>query len=131
MKLNWCKISNRNRSMNKGMKLMISGKELMLRSKKFHGWFTLSKWTMSPQFYISPVRTDCLERWFWSCTHSQWIWILHYLNCHEHRIRCCLKVICSIFLFQQFGFVLLCCSDSWSICSTNHWSVNPVTDLKH
>lgn len=109
MKLNWCKISNRNKSMNKGMQLMISGKKLMLRSKKFHGWFTLLKGTMSPQFYISPVRTDCLERWFWSCTHSQWIWILHYLNCHEHRIRCCLKVMVFVPSFSSNNLVLSYC----------------------
>lgn len=59
--------------MNKGMKLIISGKGLMLRSKKFHGCFTLFKWTMSPQFSISPLRTDSLEKGFQSCINSQCI----------------------------------------------------------
>lgn len=57
--------------MSKGMKLIISGKGLMLRSKKFHGCFTLLKWTMSPQFSISPLRTDSLEKGFPSCINSQ------------------------------------------------------------
>lgn len=48
--------------MNKEMKLMISAHELMLRLKKFHGYFSLVKLTMSTQFYISPGRTGCLER---------------------------------------------------------------------
>lgn len=42
--------------MNKGMKPIISGEGLMLRPKKFHGCFTLLKWTMSAQFSISPVK---------------------------------------------------------------------------
>lgn len=101
--------------MNTRIKLIISGKGLMLRSKKFHGCFRLLKGTMSPQFSISPVRTDSLKSGFQSCINSQCIWILHCLNWHEHRMRYCVKVMVFHPFFSSKNlikfFSLLCCTD--------------------